>query len=260
MFTSPLFRTKQIIHKFRGEIEYRSLLRNLTFKSQIQGLADWKNVHLGERCFILGNGPSLKKTDLAKLKGEFTFGLNRIYLLFDTIGFSTTYYVCANRLVLLQFKNEIAQRVAVPKFTVWEHFDIAADIPKMHFIYRHNCAGFYPDITKGIWGGTTVTYVAMQIAYYMGFREVILIGVDHSFSTQGKPHTKITSVGDDPNHFAPDYFGKGIQWQLPDLDTSEYAYSLAKQYYDKSGRTIRDATIGGKLQVFPKIAYKDLWD
>ncbi len=38
------------------------------------------NIHHGQRCFIIGNGPSLQRTDLTKLKDEFTFGMNRIYL------------------------------------------------------------------------------------------------------------------------------------------------------------------------------------
>jgi hypothetical protein len=129
----------------------------------------------------------------------------------------------------------------------------------MHFIYRHNYADFFGNIVKGVWGGATVTYVAMQIAYFMGFDEVILIGVDHSFSTQGKPHKTVVSGGADPNHFASNYFGKGVKWQLPDLVTSEYAYSLANQAYQKAGKRIVDATIGGKLKVFPKINYTDLW-
>ena len=50
-------------------------------------LAALKDIHKGERAFIIGNGPSLKQTDLGKLKGEFTFGLNRIYLMFPELGF-----------------------------------------------------------------------------------------------------------------------------------------------------------------------------
>ena len=49
-----------------------------------------KDTHRGQRCFIIGNGPSLKNTDLALLENEVTFGLNRIYLLFSKMGFCTT--------------------------------------------------------------------------------------------------------------------------------------------------------------------------
>ena len=112
--------------------------------------------------------------------------------------------------------------------------------------------------TQGAWDGTTVTFVAMQIAYYMGFSEVILIGVNHNFKTKGEPHKIVISEGEDPNHFDPNYFGKGVKWQLPDLKTSEKAYTLARDAYLKAGRQILDATVDGKLTVFPKVRYEDI--
>ena len=62
-------------------------------------------------------------------------------------------------------------------------------------------------------------------------QQVILIGVDHSFATKGKPNTTVVSEGDDPNHFSGNYFGKGFRWQLPDLDTSELGYIRAREAY-----------------------------
>ena len=99
----------------------------------------------------------------------------------------------------------------------------------------------------------------MQLAYFLGFKQVVLIGVDHNFTTKGTPNTTITSTGDDPNHFNPGYFGKGFRWQLPDLDTSEIAYSMAKEAYQRDGREILDATVGGKLTIFPKVAFESLF-
>jgi hypothetical protein len=110
-----------------------------------------------------------------------------------------------------------------------------------------------------LWEGATVTFGAMQLAYFMGFKTVYLIGVDHSFATQGKPNTTITSEGDDPNHFNPGYFGKGFRWQLPDLETSEMAYTMARSAYQKADREIIDATVGGKLTIFPKVDYESLF-
>jgi len=97
------------------------------------------------------------------------------------------------------------------------------------------------------------------LAFHMGFSQVILIGVDHSFSSQGKPNTTVVSTGDDPNHFSPDYFGKGFRWQLPDLQTSEIAYTMAREAYKEDGREIIDATVGGKLTIFPKVDYESLF-
>jgi hypothetical protein len=99
----------------------------------------------------------------------------------------------------------------------------------------------------------------MQIAYYLGFGKVILIGVDHSFATKGSPNTQVVSQSDDPNHFDPQYFGKGFRWQLPDLENSELAYRIAKCQFERDNREIVDATIGGRLQVFPKVDYRTLF-
>ena len=51
------------------------------------------------------------------------------------------------------------------------------------------------------------------------------------------------------------YFGKGFRWQLPDLDTSELAYLRARRAYESAGRRIVDATVGGQLDVFPKVDF-----
>jgi hypothetical protein len=100
----------------------------------------------------------------------------------------------------------------------------------------------------------------MQLAYYMGFQQVILIGVDHNFKDKGEAHKLVTSTGADENHFHPDYFGKGVKWQLPDLETSEIAYQFAREAYEADGRQILDATVGGKLTIFPKVDFTSLFD
>jgi hypothetical protein len=110
-----------------------------------------------------------------------------------------------------------------------------------------------------MWEGATVTYVALQLAFHMGFKQVILIGVDHNFATKGKPNTTVISQGDDPDHFDQKYFGKGFRWQLPDLETSERAYALALENYTDADREVLDATIGGKLSIFPKVDYETLF-
>ena len=70
---------------------------------------------------------------------------------------------------------------------------------------------------------------------------------------------ELVSQGDDPNHFAPNYFGTGFKWQLPDLKGSERAYRMARQAYEAAGRSVVDATVGGKLTVFPKVDFNSLF-
>ena len=223
-------------------------------------LADLKNIHEGERCFILGNGPSLAKMDLQPLRAEKTFGANRIYLLFSRLGFSTTYYAAVNTLVIEQAREEIRQ-LDMPKFLTWRGRRWVGGDPRVVFLDSDytDPPSFARTVTGRVFEGSTVTYVALQLAFHMGFEEVILIGVDHAFSSPGRPNTTVVSAGDDPDHFSPQYFGKGFRWQLPDLVASERAYRLAKQAFESDGRRVLDGTIGGKLQVFPKVDYHRLF-
>ncbi|OGO39559.1 MAG: hypothetical protein A2W35_18900 [Chloroflexi bacterium RBG_16_57_11] len=220
----------------------------------------YKDRHKGQRCFIIGNGPSLRQMDLGPLNNEFTFGLNRIYLIFPKHGFSTTYFVSVNRLVIEQCSQEILA-LTMPRFISWYARDYLGFAPNLFYVRDPNdgTLGFSTDPGKRIWEGATVTYVAMQLAFYMGFQQVILIGVDHSFATTGVPHKVVTSTGNDPDHFDPGYFGKNFRWQLPDLEASELFYRQAKQYFEDVGREIVDATVGGKLNVFRKVEFNTLY-
>ena len=224
---------------------------------KLRGLRDSRS---GGRCFVVGNGPSLNKMDLSQLQGEVTFGSNRVYLLFPRLGFSTTYYVAINTLVIGQCRADI-RALDIPKFVTWRARQWLSDDPGCIFLdtdYRQP-ASFSRDVSGRVYEGSTVTYVAMQLAFHMGFNEVILIGVDHEFVTRGPPNSTVVSSGDDPDHFAPGYFGKGFEWQLPDLEGSEASYRMAREAYEGAGRRILDATVGGKLTMFPKVDYRDLF-
>lgn len=227
-------------------------------KSQRE-LSRFHNIHRGKRCFILGNGPSLKQTDLNLLRNEYTFGMNRIYLLFPALGWVTSYYVSINTLVIEQCSQDISG-LTMPRFITWRgrRWLNGEGIYFLDTDYTEP-ATFSKDIRGRIFEGSTVTYIALQIAFYMGFEEIILVGVDHSFTSKGRPNEAVISEGDDPNHFSPEYFGKGFKWQLPDLEASERAYRMAKAAFENDGRRILDATIGGKLDVFEKVEYQSLF-
>ena len=216
------------------------------------------NRYTGERCFIIGNGPSIAKTDVSRLRSEHTFGLNRGYLLFDRIGAPTTFLVAVNRHVVDQFGAELLS-AGPPVFVGWRSHRDLPQSSRVIYIRRAPRSAFGRNLTRdGASEGPTVTYMALQLAYHMGFREVILIGVDHSFVSTGPPNLLVTSSGDDPNHFDARYFGAGVRWQLPDLHASDIVYRRAKEAYEAGGRRILDATVGGKLTVFDKADFYSL--
>jgi hypothetical protein len=226
------------------------------FKNQMRS---YKDLHKGKRCFIIANGPSLKKVDLKLLKDEFTIGMNRIYLLFDE-NFKTTYHAVINDLVIDQFTDELAELNCI-KFTDWKKRDLFNGTD-MNYVNISQAVkdGFATDLTERVYSGGTVTYVCMQLAYYMGFSEVIIIGMDHNFEDKGTPNKTEVRSGDDNNHFHPNYFPKGMKWQLPDLLRSELAYAKAKNAFEAVGRKIVDATVEGKCDVFEKVDYTSLFE
>jgi hypothetical protein len=148
----------------------------------------------------------------------------------------------------------------MPRFVSWRARRWLQPQDNLYFLHTtYTGPRFSTDVTGRLWEGATVTYTALQLAFHLGFEQVILIGVDHSFTTKGKPNTTVVSQGDDPNHFHPSYFGKGFRWQLPDLDTSEVAYAMARQAYERTGRQVIDATVGGHLRIFPRVDYNTLF-
>ena len=232
-------------------------------QESISRLARLKDIHKGQRAFVIANGPSLKYTDMSRLRNEFTFGMNRIYLMFPELGFSTTYLAVVNDLVIEQTANDLAT-LSLPKFLAWRsrrHFSAQLPITQLPtFLYTsYTGPHFSRDVRGRVWEGATVTNVILQLAFHMGFQKAILIGADHNYTATGRPNSTVVSQGDDPNHFSPAYFGKGFRWQLPDLETSEVGYAMARKAYQEAGREVLDATIGGKLTIFPKVDYDSLF-
>jgi len=147
-------------------------LRRLLWKLGRQGrrnrrsLSDFRNRHSGERCFIIGNGPSLNRMDLKPLRGETAFSLNRGYLYYDRIGRPCDYLVAVNTLVLQQFAEEISA-LDNTKFLAWgcrRWYQPDDRILYLAGPTRAEPPRFSTDISRDLWAGATVTYVAMQLA------------------------------------------------------------------------------------------------
>jgi hypothetical protein len=228
-------------------------------RQSISRLGKFHNIHQGQRAFILGNGPSLAKMDLNKLSNEISFGMNRIFLAFANWEYRPTYFLTVNDLVLEQSAEDI-EALKMNKFLSWRNRGKVSHDEYTHYLHTtYERPRFAQDVRGRLWEGATVTYIALQLAYFMGCDPVVLVGVDHNFTTKGPANQTVTSQGDDKDHFDADYFGAGFRWQLPDLEASERAYKMAKQAFARDGREVLDATMGGKLNVFPKVEYTSLF-
>lgn len=243
---------RALARRARGVVQAGRWFLEPSLADNRRRLLSFQDKHRGERCVIVGNGPSLNQTDLSLLRGVPTFGLNRIYLLFERSEFRPTYLCCFNTTVLEQFHQELKE---VP-CTRFVNLFAAGAMPPSHetiAIWERFSPRFRASPDHGLWGGATVTFVALQLAFFMGFSRVVLVGVDHQFASQGEPGKQVRATEDDPSHFDPRYFGAGALWDLPDLETSEWSYAMARQHFERAGRSVVDATVGGRLQVFPKV-------
>jgi len=211
-----------------------------------------KNKYLGQKAVIVCNGPSLNKVDLSKLKNIYTFGLNKIYLKFDENDFKTNCIISVNDDVLEQCE-EIFKKLNIDIFFKSKAYKIYGRKENFRYIHTTGFPSFSEDCSESVYIGGTVTYVALQLAFHMGFKYVGLIGCDHSF----KGYTGYTTErklfeGPDINHFDPNYF-KDQVWGLPNIPKSEFVYSMAKENYEKNNRIIYNCTEGGKLEVFERL-------
>ena len=216
----------------------------------------WKDKYKGKKAVILCNGPSLLETDLGMLEGTFTFGLNKINLLFDKSSFRPSCIVAVNPFVIEQNAG-FYNATDIPLFLDSHGFGLVSARRTVCFLQTSGQPGFARDCSWSINQGHTVTYIAMQLAFHMGFHEVALVGCDHNFSTKGNANEVAVADDVDTNHFDPNYFAGGVKWHLPDLFESEVAYTRAKNMYQAFGRRIVNSTEGGKLDVFQREGLAD---
>jgi len=237
--------------------------------SWTKAIVDFQDCHEGETAFILCNGPSLRDVDLENLRNYGrVFGTNRIYLK----GFEPDYYVCVNPLVIEQFGDEIKAMERPHKFMPEQYEEVMKTEDKTGDRYMHvgdvfgirtdkRTPSFAQYAGEPLWEGHTVTYVALQIAYWMGFHRVVLVGMDHNYGEiEGSPNQETTSMGPDQWHFDPEYFGKGVKWNLPDLGMSEIAYAFARDQYERSGRRIINASAFTKYHGFETLPLNHVLD
>jgi hypothetical protein len=230
-------------------------LKPLAWRSR-RKLCALKDSHAGEKAVILCNGPSLRAIDFKQLENVFTFGLNKINLLFEEASFRPSAIVAVNPLVVEQ-NLDFFKSTTIPLFIdrVGVNFGLADGI---NTCFMHSCdfPHFSRDCSLSIFQGYTVTYVALQLAYHMGFTKVALVGCDHDYQTSGEPNTISIAGARDLGHFSDKYFANQ-PWQLPDLAGSEFYYDLARRCFEHDGRTIVNASTASQLNVFHRMALND---
>lgn len=236
-------------------LRYRWHMIGYRLSREAERLRTLRDQHIGQPMLVVGNGPSLNRTPLSEFAGVLAIGMNKISILFPRTEWRPSYIVAINGFVIKQHAD-FFRTSDVPVFLSWK---ARRDVPPTsrsspYYLLELSRRDFSVAIDHGIGIGDTVTYTALQLAYYLGANPVILVGVDHSFSVTGPANRYVKAEGPDVDHFDESYFAKGSVWGLPNLPESEVAYRRAKAAFEQDGRSVVDATVGGKLEVFPKIS------
>lgn len=244
------------------------LLRNYRLIGNGRSLSRLHNTQLGKRCFIVGNGPSLRAEDLTMLHehGEITFAFNRIFQIFDKTPWRPTYFLSQDNLALSTSAREMAEIPAKAKFipieAKWYQGISIKGATYFHLVPNdeRDYHLFSEDIPSQIYNSTTVAYTAIQLAVWMGFKEIYLIGTDHHFHTTRDRYGKIHIDPNAKDYFADDYNKKRNGEWLPNVDASTMAFESARDYADVHGIKIYNATRGGKLEVFERRDFDSLFE
>jgi hypothetical protein len=219
-------------------------------------LSSFRDIHKGERCFIIGTGPSLRLADLETLHAhhELCIGTNKVFLAFDQISWRPDYYLIIDSRQIDQYGNDLAALPLPHKFVAIRNIPFWAShlcegcigVRINDELYTASMPSFSNDLSSGLFEGCTVTYAAMQLAAHMGFSEIYLLGVDFDYSGN-------TTKGE--NHFIKNYMRKGEVFLQTDESRALLAYQKAELFSREHGFRIYNATRGGKLEVFERVNF-----
>ena len=211
----------------------------------------FRDKHNGRRCFIVATGPSLAINDLNTLghNKEICISVNGIFPAFANTSWRPDYYIIADFQVMKKWKKEIQSFESGPKFIA----DTACKYPEEVGIKWHGVRAekdcdlpkFSDDFAMQSFLYGTIVYNAIQLAVYMGFSEIFLIGVDCNYQK-----------GSRNNHF----FQEKERDQISHGEESmQKAFVAAKNYADVHGIKIYNATRGGMLEVFERVNFDNLF-
>lgn len=227
-------------------------------------LHSYKNRYKGRRCFLIGNGPSLTVQDLELLKDEITFGCNRLYKLFTDTNWRPTYYCMIDALIAKYSSLELSENVDCPLFTNINTRDLMKYQPK-HLIFARNLGEDQYRVNPCfeayyVPSGATVMTFMLELAMYMGFTDIYLLGVDCTSSLSSSGHCAREYVNEELIQKDIDRIRRRLddptltaeQVAAYYFDQSTYSYHILRKYADARGIHIYNATRGGKLEVYER--------
>ncbi len=223
----------------------------------------YHNSYMGKRCFIIGLGPSLTISDLERLEGEYTFASNGIFRYFDETKWRPSFYSVCDR-TYFGINKDMCLSVH-PKKSSFYPLDFINEFGMVEnanyysrIAVRWKRTRFSTSPIKGLSEGSTITYFLIQLAAFMGFSEVYLLGVDFNYSKTINDNGVITENNGVSNYAHVD--PNNAKYPVFNPKASLESYKAAKKYCDMQTKfTVYNATRGGKLEVFPRVEFDSLF-
>lgn len=154
----------------------------------MRNIKDLKFQEKDKSIYILANGPSVLMEDLSLLKDKVVIGMNASTLLDEKFNFNSKYYVCSDSRFLRHPEKGLlaTDKVNSSTFRVFrkelDQYDTYANKNNTYYIKALQRDGFSTDLRVGYYYGCTTTMLAIQLAYYLGAKKIVLLGVDLRYS------------------------------------------------------------------------------
>lgn len=223
----------------------------------------YKNLHKGQSCVVVGNGPSLTVADLTKLHQLQipTFACNRIHLVFEQTEWRPSYYFMSDAKLVKQYTDDVQDVAPKCRFFPKRYRDQIKNgifYNELEFDYTKE-GKFSVDFSQGLYPAGSVTTEMIQAAYYMGFSEIYLIGVDFSYAVNNPLNQSTYTYQGENNYFIKNYLKPGEVADIPNVEANLLGFHAAKEAIEGQGRIIMNATRGGKLEVFDRVDLDELF-
>ncbi len=257
----------------------------VNWSSYTEKVKRFHNQYEEKRCFVVGNGPSLKVSDLDRLKDEITFGCNSIYAVYESTIWRPTFYFAWDTLFC---ETEMSEKEGVKRLlsgckamfsTIMREgfrFRDEKDIEGLFFVRAKNeedeetgLPRFSEDCSKQVYISGTVSYFMLQMAVYMGFQEIYLLGIDASYSMKcGEGGTldweassnNMDLLKKEEKKYTKKITEKYSYANMTDMVRQQMlGYEAAKKYAEMNEIKIYNATRGGKLEVFQRVEFESLF-
>ena len=260
---------KRITNSFQARVIQPCTEKKFEYSSYGIKIRKYKNKYKGKRCFLIGNGPSLRNEDLTRLyeNNEITFAFNRIYNIFDETKWRPTFYISQDEKMLggcVEIVDELDLPVKfIPIQLHWYHGINIHDALyfNMNWQTLDNPEDylFSDNVAHEVASASTGMYTAAQFAVYMGFEEIYLIGVDHHFQISQNNAGEIIVDNTVKDYFSEKYNEDKSQLYIPNTERSTLTYIAMKKHCENKKVKVFNATRGGKLEVFPRIDFDKLF-